>query len=235
MMGSFGTSRFVRGAVLLVGAFLSACSDEPPAGDTERSPVNSDVDVAADATTTAVDQGSSSGWTSTDSVPISEPPLFDFETSQSSDGWSVVNDTVMGGVSSGQVVLSDGSLIFSGELSLDNNGGFASLRGPSIDPSEAQSWSGRVGPRIEVEGDGRTWTVEVRTDDVSGGWIATLPTFADAITHEVLPWASFEPVTRFLDPRVAEGPLDPRRIVSIAFYLVDGIEGSFRLEILSIS
>ncbi len=209
-------------ALLALVEIVSGCSDSSTSGDLDIELVGSNVELA-DGVTTSAPAGTA------------ESPVFDFSASDSAIGWSVVNDTVMGGVSSGQVVLSDGSLIFSGELSLDNNGGFASLRGPSIDPSDAQAWSSRVGPRIEVEGDGRTWTVEVRTDDVSGGWIATLPTTSDAITDVTLPWTSFEPVTRFLDPREVEGPLDPRRIVSIAFYLVDGIEGPFRLEILSIS
>ena len=165
-------------------------------------------------------------------------PIFDFSIADSALGWSVVNDTVMGGVSSGQLAMEDGLMIFSGELSLANNGGFASVRSPAIEPRSTQSsnvsWADRSGPRIVVQGDGRTWTVEVRTDDESGGWIATLPTSPDTITDVTIPWTSFEPVTRFLDPRDAVEPLDPSRIVSIAFYLVDGIEGPFRLGIRSI-
>jgi hypothetical protein len=128
----------------------------------------------------------------------------------------------------------NGALVFSGELSLDNNGGFASVRSPAIEPRVAAEWSGRSGPQIVVEGDGRTWTVEVRTDDVTGGWIASLPTSPDSITNATIPWTSFEPVTRFLDPREINEPLDVRRIVSMAFYLVDGIEGPFRLGLASI-
>jgi len=170
--------------------------------------------------------------------------VFDFSSSDSAGGstmagWSVVNDTVMGGVSSGQLAMEDGLMIFSGELSLDNNGGFASVRSPVIESQSTQSssmsWADRIGPRIVVQGDGRTWTVEIRTDDESGGWIASLPTSPDSITDVTIPWSSFKPVTRFLDPRDAIEPLEPRRLVSIAFYLVDGIEGPFRLGIQSIS
>ena len=161
-------------------------------------------------------------------------PIFDFSIADSALGWSVVNDTVMGGVSSGQLAMEDGSMIFSGELSLDNNGGFASVRSPAIELQVAVSWANRSGPQIVVQGDGRTWTVEVRTDDESGGWIASLPTSPDMITDVTIPWTSFEPVTRFLDPRDAVEPLEPGRIVSIAFYLVDGIEGPFRLGIQAI-
>jgi hypothetical protein len=162
------------------------------------------------------------------------PPVFAFDAEGAADGWGVVNDTVMGGVSSGQLALTDGLLVFTGDLSLENNGGFASMRSPAVDPGRAAEWATIPGLRLQVEGDGRTWTVEVRTDDGDGGWTSQLPTSVDGPTDTELPWASFEPVTRFLDPRTTDVPLDPARIVSVAFYLVDGIEGSFRLGVRSI-
>lgn len=213
---------FVGAGAFCVAIFVSGCSDGSRASQPDIMPSGSTVDVVNSLSS---------------SVPTSstQPPLFEFSSPDSNFGWNVVNDTVMGGVSSGQLVVEDGSLTFTGELSLDNNGGFASVRSPAIEPQSAAAWSERSGPRIVVQGDGRTWTVEVRTDDVMGGWIASLPTTPDSVTDVTLPWASFEPVTRFLDPREVDGPLDPRRIVSIAFYLVDGIEGPFRLGIQSIS
>ena len=45
------------------------------------------------------------------------------------DNWNIVNDDVMGGISTSYLSVSDGkSLIFNGNLSLENNGGFASSR-----------------------------------------------------------------------------------------------------------
>lgn len=220
---------------LFIIGVLAGCSS-----GTDRS---ADGDIDSNNSSIPVTSVSSSTSTSI-STSLPDPnmtgasPIFDFSIADSALGWSVVNDTVMGGVSSGQLAMEDGLMIFSGELSLANNGGFASVRSPLIEPRSTQSsnvsWADRSGPRIVVQGDGRTWTVEVRTDDESGGWIATLPTSPDTITDVTIPWTSFEPVTRFLDPRDAVEPLDPSRIVSIAFYLVDGIEGPFRLGIRSI-
>ena len=74
--------------------------------------------------------------------PPSSPPtpanfvtLFDFSGSAAEPGWTAVNDGVMGGVSRGGAKLIDGSLHFRGILSLDNNGGFSSIRsgGPRRD------------------------------------------------------------------------------------------------------
>ena len=77
--------------------------------------------------------------------------------------------------------------------------------------------------------------MEVRTDFGDGGWISAIATSAEEVTAVDVPWVSFQPVTRFLDPRPATVPLDPARIVSVAFYLVDGIEAPFRLELYSIT
>jgi len=44
--------------------------------------------------------------------------------------WIVVNDGVMGGLSEGEISYGENHLIFEGQLSLENNGGFASIRSP---------------------------------------------------------------------------------------------------------
>ena len=57
--------------------------------------------------------------------------LYDF-TSDSKNDWQIVDDRVMGGVSQGGFNISEeGHGIFSGHVSLDNNGGFSSLMHPT--------------------------------------------------------------------------------------------------------
>ena len=41
--------------------------------------------------------------------------------------WSIVNDDVMGGVSQGSAQAVDDVLLFKGDISLENNGGFSSV------------------------------------------------------------------------------------------------------------
>ncbi len=56
---------------------------------------------------------------------------FDFGTSCGKcNDWFVVLDGVMGGLSTGELQVTENSFILSGEVSLENNGGFASLRTP---------------------------------------------------------------------------------------------------------
>ena len=55
--------------------------------------------------------------------------IFDFNKDSNIDNWFVVNDGVMGGRSKGEFGLSsDGYGVFKGQISLENNGGFSSVR-----------------------------------------------------------------------------------------------------------
>lgn len=54
----------------------------------------------------------------------------DFGTQADGQDWMVINDEVMGGLSEGKAQLEKNSIVFEGNVSLANNGGFASLRCP---------------------------------------------------------------------------------------------------------
>ena len=55
--------------------------------------------------------------------------IVNFNNNTSNINWSVVNDGVMGGLSKSTIEISNNKLEFSGNVSLENNGGFASVRG----------------------------------------------------------------------------------------------------------
>ena len=87
--------------------------------------------------------------------------LFSSDKPKSSGRWIAVNDGVMGGVSKGGVRFADdGVLVFSGTLSLENRGGFASIRSVQ----EPVDLSGNEGLAIRVCGDGRRYWLTVKTD-----------------------------------------------------------------------
>ncbi len=55
--------------------------------------------------------------------------IFDFNKESDISDWKIVNDAVMGGQSSSKFYLNEEGLgIFTGTVSLENNGGFASLK-----------------------------------------------------------------------------------------------------------
>jgi len=80
--------------------------------------------------------------------------------------WGAVDDVVMGGVSrSGIEVLDNGNAVFTGIVSTDNNGGFASVRTRNFEPSLALS--GYEGIALRVRGDGQRYKFFIRDDN---GW-----------------------------------------------------------------
>ena len=55
--------------------------------------------------------------------------IFDFNKQSDLKNWIIIDDVVMGGKSSGSFELSaQGHGVFKGSISLDNNGGFSSVR-----------------------------------------------------------------------------------------------------------
>lgn len=67
-------------------------------------------------------------WFQVNYFPMKEPLLFDFGSGKDFGRWSIVNDGVMGGLSQSKASLDADALLFVGEVSLKNNGGFVSLR-----------------------------------------------------------------------------------------------------------
>ncbi len=51
-------------------------------------------------------------------------------TKEALPDWYIIDDGVMGGLSKGHAVFTEGGLLFYGQVSLENNGGFTSLRAP---------------------------------------------------------------------------------------------------------
>ena len=69
------------------------------------------------------------GTTSASMAGNGQRTLFDFSKPDAAQAWQPVNDGVMGGVSDGRFKITDqGTMEFLGTLSLENNGGFASVR-----------------------------------------------------------------------------------------------------------
>jgi hypothetical protein len=80
--------------------------------------------------------------------------------------WRVINDDVMGGLSQSRIELSPAATaLFSGQLALENNGGFASIRRRA----DNYNLNGCTGVVLKVKGDGRTYQFRVKTDEQYDG------------------------------------------------------------------
>ena len=72
----------------------------------------------------------------------------------------IVNDSVMGGRSSSQFSIEKEHLNFNGSVSLENNGGFASLR--MLWPFESVEGFNKV--QLKIKGDGKSYQFRLRTN-----------------------------------------------------------------------
>jgi monofunctional biosynthetic peptidoglycan transglycosylase len=85
-----------------------------------------------------------------------------FEDPQEINGWRIVNDGVMGGLSRSSVEIAEANLIFQGKVSLENNGGFASVR------REGGSYPDRSSKiRIRFKADAKIYQLRLRSNQ---GW-----------------------------------------------------------------
>lgn len=142
------------------------------------------------------------------------------------DAWRSVNDGVMGGLSAGGMVQSDEGLSFKGTLSLENNGGFSSVR-----RLVSQDLSNATAVRIEVRGDGREYQFRIRQNNGFDGiaWRAVFPSSTEWQQIE-LAFDEFTPVFRGRQVPQA-GPVVPSAIQQIGFLVADKKAGGFELDI----
>jgi hypothetical protein len=161
----------------------------------------------------------------------SDKTLVDFQSATNTAAWQVVNDDVMGGVSTSQFQVVANGAVFSGVVSLENNGGFASVRSSSV----KHDLGGFDAFVLRVRGDGRRYKFTVRT----GSGFDT-PLYQCAFTtkrgewqEHRLPFKDFEPTFRGrVLPDVP--PLNPANVNSVGFLIADKQAGTFQLEIASI-
>ena len=159
------------------------------------------------------------------------PPhlLLDFEDPAEIDWFAPVDDAVMGGVSSSRLVQAGpGVAAFTGTVSLENNGGFASVR------SRPRDW-GMVGASalvLRVRGDGKTYRLNVRTPNTPSAFRFEAPLDLPAgAWHEAeVPIVALR-AKAFGRPVPLVGPPEPGRVRQLGFMISDRQAGPFRLEI----
>lgn len=157
------------------------------------------------------------------------PIITEFEGPNEASRWRSVDDVVMGGVSqSGFSVTPEEIGVFSGELSLENNGGFASVR-RSVEDFD---FGGAEAIALRVKGDGRRYQLRVQTETTNNSisYRAEFETTADDWIEVRVPIVDLEPV--FRGRVVANAPeLVSEEIAQIGFLLADKQPGSFRLDV----
>ena len=155
--------------------------------------------------------------------------LLNFENTEKSGRWMVVNDDVMGGVSKSKIYLhSEGYLLFAGEVSTNYGGGFASVR------TDYKNWDigHYAGFILRVKGDGKNYQFRCRLGN-NINQIAYRHYFQannEDWQEILLPFKEFVPTFR---GRVLTNfpQLDPKKIKQLGFMISDKQVGYFKLEI----
>ena len=171
-----------------------------------------------------------------------EKIIFDFANPSTDlqETWGAVDDVVMGGVSKSQIRLADERAIFTGIVSTDNNGGFASVRTRNFSPP--MDLSDYEGIELKVTGDGKRYKFITRCEGKwdGVGYCYSFDTVYDYPTTIRIPFKDLIPV--FRAKTVGEASqLDSAKIYSMQLMLskfeYDGElnpkfePGSFKLEV----
>ncbi|MEO1011422.1 MAG: CIA30 family protein [Bacteroidota bacterium] len=159
-------------------------------------------------------------------LPMDTNVLFDFNRETNPNKWQIVNDGVMGGLSQGTFqITEEGHGLFSGEISLENNGGFTSLR-HRFDSLKVSHHKTVV---LRLKGDGKTYKFRVKSNQkeqhsytivfhTTGNWQTIHLKFSDMVPK-------FR--GRFLDLP----PYPGQTLGEMAFLIANKKKESFQLEI----
>ncbi|MGK7914268.1 MAG: CIA30 family protein [Prochloraceae cyanobacterium] len=130
--------------------------------------------------------------------PAGKKVLFDFANPSTDlkETWGAVDDVVMGGVSESSIRLAGNKAVFSGIVSTDNNGGFASVRTRNFNPP----WdlSQYEGIELRVQGDGKRYKFIIRCESKWDGigYCYSFDTVHNCWTTIRIPFADLIPVFR---------------------------------------
>ncbi len=158
-----------------------------------------------------------------------EKVIFDFSSQETAGKWRIVNDVVMGGVSkSNMSLIEDGFANFSGTLSPDNNGGFASVRA-SLEEKGLNDYSGVI---IKAKGDGNIYNLRFRTNQNYDGvsYQAKFRSDKNEWTEFKIPFKDFKPT--FRGRFVPNQPqLESKNIRQIGILIADEQWGEFEMDV----
>ena len=155
--------------------------------------------------------------------------LFEFAEADAAKEWQTVNDGVMGGVSEGKFKITDRKTMeFYGALSLENNGGFASVR------TKAKKLGLEKGDTllVRVRGDGREYTLNLYVNKplVAFSYRATVPTKKGEWIEVKVPLDEFEATSFGRIVRDA-GAVKPEEVNALGILIGDKKAGPFKLEV----
>ena len=152
--------------------------------------------------------------------------LFKFDDPDAAKPWQTVNDGVMGGRSNGRFKINDDKKMeFFGTLSLENNGGFASVRARGVDLGLAKD--GVIVAR--VRGDGREYNFNLYSQRTRYSYRQSFKTMNGEWIDLEFPLDKF--VATWRGRVFPNEKLDPSQVNGLGILLGDKKAGPFKLEV----
>ena len=152
--------------------------------------------------------------------------IVDFKLGNGIDQWLVVNDDVMGGRSQASFELTaENTGLFKGQVSLENNGGFSSLR-YNMDALQTKNYTTLA---VRLKGDGKNYQLRIREKQSDYfSYISTFETSGEWETIEV-PLAAMYPSFR---GRKLDSPnFNGNSMVELTFLIGNKKAEAFTMEI----
>jgi NADH dehydrogenase [ubiquinone] 1 alpha subcomplex assembly factor 1 len=165
---------------------------------------------------------------SEDMSDSAENIILDFNT-PASCCWESVDDRIMGGCSQShpQHIESVG-LHFAGKVSVENDGGFASIRSATVRYDLTQY----SGLKLRLRGDGKSYKLSLRTDQFFDGvsYQSTFKTTKNTWQEISLPFSAFTPTHHGVKLSTV-APMDIGNVTSFGLFISDRQEGLFQLDV----
>lgn len=154
--------------------------------------------------------------------------LLNSDIMKSEKQWRIINDDVMGGLSSSKAIINEGIIVFSGDVSLKNNGGFASLRSP-LKNNNFEKFSGI---EAKIKGDGKRYSISMQETTYFNGYLytSTFETKQDEWIAVQIPFKEFKQY--YFGNQINSNKEFPyNNIKEISLLIGDKQEGTFKAEI----
>jgi len=156
--------------------------------------------------------------------------IYSFQIKEEIKDWQIVNDGVMGGISQSQVRWNEinKTLLFSGNVSLENYGGFASTRTTPKNFNTEKTTT----VHIRVKGDGKKYKFRLRNSNRFDG-IVYNHNFETKKGEWIELEFQIEDFVPMFRGRIYNnyGKLEAKDIRQVGFLIADKQEGEFQLEV----
>lgn len=152
--------------------------------------------------------------------------VYDFDRATGLGGWEVEDDGVMGGLSKGSLQLGEeGHAVFSGYVSLENNGGFSSIQ-YHFEPRDVSAYRTVV---LRIKGDGKPYQFAVEAEKRDRAYYLAEFETSGAWQEVEIPLASLVP--HYRGDRLQQPNFPGKTLSQVRFFIANKKAENFRLDV----